>query len=169
MNQTNTNYQRLAELLQDMKFTMMTTIDQDGSLYSRPMVALHPPEQDFDGRLWFFTKRHTPKVQSIENDQHINLAYADPKKQRFISLSGKATLEEDKERMQNLWTSDLKEWFPEGLEDEELSLICVRAESAEIWDAGAGGVTRMVGLATAFGALGSDGRDRSEGERINLN
>jgi general stress protein 26 len=170
MQKTNLNKQRLAELIRDMRFTMMSTIDGDGAIYSRPMVNLSIDEQQFDGKLWFFTKRDSPKVQSIKNDQHVNLAYADPSRQRFVSLAGQARLVEDREKMQQLWSPELKEWFPDGLEEPGLSLICVEAQSAEVWDDGPSESIEMLGIATAFGALGADEKqkNKSQGERFNL-
>jgi general stress protein 26 len=36
----NTDLIKLAEALKDIKFTMFTTIGDDGNLYSRPMATL---------------------------------------------------------------------------------------------------------------------------------
>ena len=50
---------KLWGMIKDIRVTMMTTIDDDGTLRSRPMVA---QQSEFDGDLWFFTWINSPKV-----------------------------------------------------------------------------------------------------------
>lgn len=138
--------QKLASFLKDIKFTMMNTIGKDGSIYSRPMATLDMEEENFDGRLWFFTRKDSPKVTEIESEQHINLAYADPDKQRYASVSGRGTLVQDRALMEKLWKPVFKAWFPEGLEDPEIALISVQVESAELWDSPPSKVVQLAGF-----------------------
>lgn len=125
------NIRTLGEKIHGIRVAMLTTMDPDGVLRSRPMEA---PQTDFDGRLWFFTDSQSGKVASIKNDQHVNLAYASLDDNRYVSVAGRARLVRDRERMKELWTPMLHAWFPKGLEDPELSLICVDVESTEYWD-----------------------------------
>ena len=53
---------RLASLVRQMKVAMLTTIEPDGSLRSRPLQTL---ELDGAGRLWFFTHASSPKSSTI--------------------------------------------------------------------------------------------------------
>ena len=43
---------KVRELLQDMRIRMLTTVQADGTLHSRPMAMQQAP---FDGEPWFFT------------------------------------------------------------------------------------------------------------------
>jgi general stress protein 26 len=123
---------RLAALVRQMKVAMLTTIEPDGSLRSRP---LHTVELDSAGRLWFFTQAHSPKSAEIEaHSNQVNLSYADPRDEDFASISGTANLVRDKEKMRALWTSRLEPWFPRGLDDPDLALLQVRIDKAEYWD-----------------------------------
>ena len=142
----NPSIQKLGELIKDIQFAMFTTIDFDGSLYSRPMAS---QQQEFDGDLWFFTNQSSGKIRSIEKDQHVNLAYASPEHSRYVSISGRAEIAREHKKIEELWTPLLKAWFPEGLEDPELALIKVRVESAEYWDTPSSKVFRLVGFAKA--------------------
>ncbi len=146
MERVEMDLKRLAEMIKDIKFTMFTTVNDDGSMHSRPMATQDFSKSDFDGTLWFFSRKHSLKNHSIEMDQHVNLAYANPDKQQYISISGRATITEDRAKMEKLWNPILKAWFPEGLEDPELSLIGVQIEAAEIWDAPPSKVVQMVGF-----------------------
>lgn len=54
--------EKLNEMLDGIGVAMLTTVEPDGSLRSRPMAA-----QQFstDGTLWFFTHAEAPKVREI--------------------------------------------------------------------------------------------------------
>ena len=76
--------QKLYSLMKDVKICMMTTVEPDGSLDSRPMYCM---EADEAGDLWFFTKLHSPKTAEISRDNQINLAYSDPSSQNYVSVA----------------------------------------------------------------------------------
>lgn len=138
--------EHFGELIQGIKVAMMTTVEEDGSLRSRPMWT---HDRDFDGELWFFTREHSPKVGEVEHDHHVNLAYADPTRERFVSVSGRGRLVLDKEKARELWNPTLKAWFPEGLDDPELALLCVRVEKAEYWDTPSSRMVQLAGFVKA--------------------
>jgi general stress protein 26 len=149
MNSNPMAFQDLAEKLKDIKFCMLTTTKEDGTLQSRPMVPQKLEPKNFQGDFWFFTKRETVKVESIKKDQHVNLAFADPDHQVYISISGIAEPVEDKKKMKEFWNPVLKAWFPEGLNDPEICLIRVRSQTADIWDSPSSKVVQAAGLAKA--------------------
>ena len=123
---------KLASLVRQMKVAMLTTIEPDGSLRSRPLETL---EIDAEGRLWFFTHASSPKSAEIEaHDHQVNLSYADPRDEDYASISGTARLVRDAEKMRTLWDSPLQAWFPRGLDDPDLALLEVRIDKAEYWD-----------------------------------
>src|SRR5947209_17082118 len=103
--------------MKGIKFAMLTTIDEDGTLHSRPMTT---QDVDFDGELWFFTGAHAPKVWQSEEHRQVNVAFADPEKQTYISASGTAQLVRDRSKIEELWKPVYKMFFPKGLDDPEL-------------------------------------------------
>lgn len=147
MNKESNDYAKLAFLIKDIKFAMMTTVGINGTIHSRPMGTLEKNLKNFDGILWFFSRKDSHKNHDIvESHQHVNLAYADPDKQQYVSICGKAFISEDKGKMKELWNPVLKAWFPEGLDDPEISLIGVNVESAEIWDSPPSKVVQLAGF-----------------------
>lgn len=153
----------LGELIQGIKVAMMTTIEADGSLRSRPMWTHN---RDFDGELWFFTREHSAKVDEVEHDHHVNLSYAEPSKDRYVSVSGRCRLVLDKEKVRELWTPTLKAWFPNGLEDPELALLCVKVEKAEYWDTPSGRMVQLLGFVKA--ALTGEEYKPGENEKVQV-
>ena len=137
---------KIRELIKDIKFAMLTTIDDDGSLRSRPMATL---QCEFDGDIWFFTKADAPKVHEVEHDQHVNVSYAEPDQQKYVSVSGTAMLVRDRSKIEELWNPLFKGWFPEGLDDPQIALLKVSVDKAEYWDSPSSKVVRLVGFLKA--------------------
>jgi general stress protein 26 len=147
MNTESEKIQKLNKLLKGIRIAMLTTTETDGTLRSRPMAT---QQQDFDGQLWFFTGKSSHKVVEIGQDYHVNLAYADPSDNRYISISGTATITTDREKAKELWNPMLKAWFPKGLEDPDLALLCVTPSQAEYWDSPGSGVVHAIGFVKAI-------------------
>jgi general stress protein 26 len=145
------DHEKLAEMIKDITFTMMTTIGETGQLHTRPMATMDFGNvQAFDGNLWFFTRKDSLKVHDIVEDKEVSLAYSHPTSQRYVAVNGLATVVSDQNKMRELWTPTLKAWFPEGLADPQIALIKVTVESAEIWDSPPGAVVKLVGMAKAM-------------------
>jgi general stress protein 26 len=138
---------KVAEMVDDAKFAMLTTIAKDGSLQSRPMATM---QLDSEGNLWFFTSLSSLKIAEAQADQHVNLSYARTDKQDYLSLSGTAELVRDKEKMHSLWSPWIKPWFPKGLDDPDLALLKVSITAAEYWDAPDSAMGRAYGLVKAI-------------------
>ena len=105
------NVQKLNKLIKGIRIAMLTTTEADGVLRSRPMAT---QQNDFDGQLWFFTGKSSHKVVEIGKDYHVNLSYADPSDNRYVSISGTAELVTDAAKIMELWNPILKAWFPKG-------------------------------------------------------
>jgi general stress protein 26 len=138
------NLRKLADLIQGIKVAMLTTTADDGTLRSRPMVTL---DAEFDGTLWFFTQAGAPKVAQVAHEGQVNVSYANPERQRYVSVCGAARLVEDRRRIKELWRPALKTWFPNGPDGADLALLRVDAESAEYWDGPSSAVIRLADLA----------------------
>ncbi|GBU18521.1 MULTISPECIES: pyridoxamine 5'-phosphate oxidase family protein [Methylobacterium] len=123
--------EKLFKLIKDIKVAMLTTADPDGKLYSRPMWS---GAADEVGDLWFFTRANTPKTDEIKKDAEVNLAYADPSSQTYVSVAGKAEVVRDRATIDAKWHESLKTWFPKGKDDPEIALIRVHPETGEYWD-----------------------------------
>jgi PPOX class probable F420-dependent enzyme len=122
---------RLRGLIEDIDFCMLTTVEPDGSLHSRPMST---QAMDEEGCLWFFTSTDSAKAREIRADEHVNLSYARPKEMRYVSVSGTAEVVRDAAKNRELWKPVYKTYFPEGLEDPSLGLLKVHVHEAEFWD-----------------------------------
>ena len=125
------NVKKLREMIKGIEFAMLTTVEDDGSLRSRPMAT---QRLEFDGDLYFFTKVNAPKVDEVESDFNVCVSYAAPEDQRYVSMSGLARPLDDRAKMEELWFPDLETWFPDGLQDPELTLLWISVTQAEYWE-----------------------------------
>ena len=139
--------QKLGELIKDIRIAMLTTVDDDGSLRSRPMAT---QKAAFDGSLWFFTRASSPKVDEVENAHEVNLSYAAPDSNTYVSVSGTAQLIRDPNKAKELWNPILKAWFPQGLDDPDLALLYVNVEKAEYWDSPSSAMVHIAGFVKAI-------------------
>jgi general stress protein 26 len=132
--------ERVTELIRDGRICMFTTMTADGRHVSRPMGL---QEAEFDGDLWFFAFSDSDKVAEIRQHPQVNVAF-NTKKDAWVSVAGPAEVVDDRAKAAQLWNPFLKAWFPDGLDTPTLTLIRVRAESAEYWDAPHGRVVTLI-------------------------
>lgn len=166
VNKESEEYQKLELLLSEIKVGMLTTMNSDQELKSRPMLAQH-----FDlstNELWFFTGHTSSKVMDIEKNPHVHLSFADASDGSFLSICGVARLDDDFDKKKRFWDTTLLAWFPEGLEDPNLSLLCVKMNSAEYWDSSSKFV-QLLGYTKAILSGEQYHIDKSEHGQINLN
>lgn len=124
--------ERLAEIVSAAPVAMLTTRGEDGALHSRPMVNVN---RQFEGDLWFLSHRDDPKVHEIEAHPQVNVSFAVPEHDCYVSLAGEASVVEDRKRIELLFTPSCDAWFPDGPDDPALTLLKVDIGQAEYWKA----------------------------------
>ncbi len=131
---------KLAELTKDIHICMMTTVAPDGSLHSRPMATQNTP---FNGEVVFLTREDSPKVEEVKQDAEVSLCYSDAKSS-FVTMTGRASLSNDRALIAALWNPMYKAWFPEGEQDPQIRVLRVKVDGAEYWDAPSSALVRKV-------------------------
>jgi general stress protein 26 len=120
-------------LIEGIEIAMFTTRRPDGHLVSRPM-ATQTQAQGTD--LWFVTDNESHKLDELEADPHVNLAYYKDRTREWVSVSGTATISRDRRVIHELYRPDWKAWFGDeggerdgGPDDPRLTLILVEVHS----------------------------------------
>jgi general stress protein 26 len=108
---------------------MLVTQSQDGSLRSRPMALA---DNDENGDLWFVTALDAPKVDELLADDRA--AAAMQSATRFLSVSGRASIVRDPDKLRRLWRPAYNALFPKGIDDPNVALVRLRSEVGEYWD-----------------------------------
>jgi general stress protein 26 len=135
---------KLGELIGNIEVAMMTTRAADGSLVSRPLQTL---KLDDNGELIFFTAAESHKVEELTEEPSVNLAYADPGEQRYVSVRGRARMDRDEATIDELWSPGQKVFFPEGKADPNLMVLRVRVVDASYWEAAGNFIARALDFA----------------------
>ena len=132
---------KVAKLMRDLDFCMLTTHTKNGGLHARPMS--NNGEVEFDGDVWFFSAADSRKVREIEATPTVHLSYADLDQWRFVSMTGRARIVRDIQKKRDLWMEELKRWFDEGPESDAVVLIKVTPTIVSYWTKNDEGELRM--------------------------
>lgn len=124
----------LYALIEGIEIAMFTTRRADGHLVSRPMATQTQAE---GSDLWFVTDIDTHKLDELDNDPHVNLAYYKDRTREWVSVSGTATVSQDRRAIRELYQPDWKAWFGDqggardgGPDDPRMALILVDVHTA---------------------------------------
>jgi general stress protein 26 len=134
MTKTHTEEEKRAKvraMINDIRDAMFVSKTSDGMLHGRPMSTAEVDEK-WD-KIWFSTRRHSGKVDELQDDDHVYLGYG--KSGEWVSVSGRARVVRDVAKAKELWSPLWKNWFS-GPEDPEMMLIEVTPDIAEYWDSG---------------------------------
>lgn len=130
---TDKKLDELYELIDKMEIALMTTRRPDGMLVARPMATQkRGPLAD----LWFVTDVETHKVDELERDSHVCLGYYNSSSKEWVSVSGTATISQDRKKIRELYQPDWRAWFGDeggdrngGPDDPRLALLLIDAQS----------------------------------------
>jgi general stress protein 26 len=120
----------VAERMRDLDICMLTTRDADG-LATRPMS--NNGQVEFDGDTWFFAARDSAKVRQIEADPAVALGYIATERGTWVAMEAEAKIDDDPGHKRERWFDALREWFPNGPEDEGVVLIRATATRVRAW------------------------------------
>ena len=132
------------DLIKDEKIAMLTTVATDGSLVSRPM-GVHAAA--CAGALGFCAAADSHKVAEIARDSAANAAFSGSTS--WVSVSGRAAVVRDREKIRELWNTVADAWFPDGPDPPGVVLVRLHADAAEYRDSPGGRVATLFSLVKA--------------------
>jgi general stress protein 26 len=148
MSTRKSDYGTLWELIKGIRFGMLTHRHTNGMLHAHPLTTQNQ-SLDEGAQLYFFISRKSELSQRLLQDGNVNVSYADPGKDSYVSLSGEAVIAEDQEKKEQLWSPIARSWFPAGVNDPDLALLEVRIHHAEYWDVKESKMVQLFKLAKA--------------------
>ena len=152
--QATADLRKLGELIDEIEVAMLTTHAADGSMVSRPLQTL---EFDASGELVFFTSIGSRKIDELSAHHDVNIAYANPGKQRYVSVRGTARIDRDRATIDALWSPVQKVFFTGGKDDPDLVVLRVRVRDAAYWESAGNFIARALDFAS--GMLSKDPQD----------
>jgi general stress protein 26 len=154
MSDSAADIDRIWTLVKDIPVAMVVTHDGQGwNMRARPM-APRPAQEE--GAIYFLTDVDAPKGEEIRRNNMICLALADHRSRKYLSITGRAEIFDDRDRIKRIWSVYDKAFWPDS-SDPRIRILRVTPESAEFWE-GEGAVVTAVKLVAAT----------VSGERMNL-
>ncbi len=124
----------LYKLIDGVDVALLTTRRHDGSLISRPMQT---QRRTTGTDLWFMTNMESETFEELALDPHVSVAYFKPLTGEWVSVSGHAILERDRDLIDALYRNEWTRWLPDqgdgkrngGPHDPRIALVLVEADS----------------------------------------
>lgn len=165
MNETKSSHETLWDLIKDTRFCMLSHRHADGSLHSHPLTTQNKA-LDESNTIYFFVSRQSEVGQRLQQDGNVNLSYANPKDDTWVSITGTATVLEDMAKRRELFDAMDKAWF-DSPEDPAMELIAVRIEEAEYWNVKENKLLQLLKMGKA--AMGGDRPKMGEHKELHFN
>lgn len=137
---------KLKELAESIKVCLFCTKLSSTPFVTRPMAI---SQVDEDGKMWFLSKSDSHKNVDIQQDEKVQLIFADPSSSHFLSVYGEADIFTDEKSIEKAWTPLAKAWFTGGKDDPALTAIRIYPLDAHYWDTKDGKVISLIKIATA--------------------
>lgn len=133
------------DLIETIGIGMLVTSRQGADmLRARPMAASVKREEN---AIFFLTDAEGRKDDEVRDDPKVCLAFADPKGQRYVSVSGTARISNDHARIKELWSVGAQAFW-DTPDDQAIRVVEVRPTEAEFWQ-GPGRIVSAVKMAVA--------------------
>lgn len=134
---------RIWELAKRIGIAMFVTWDGKEQR-ARPLAAT--VERD-EGAIYFLTDINGEKDDQIAEFPHVSVSFADHKSSKYVALSGKATISNDRGRIKELWSPFAKAWW-DSPDDPAIRVIRMVPNDAELWDS-PGRIVTTISMLTA--------------------
>ncbi|MFT3910959.1 MAG: pyridoxamine 5'-phosphate oxidase family protein [Ferruginibacter sp.] len=124
---------KLKTLTKEINICMFSTdLKNEKGAVTRPMAV---QQTDSDNYLWFFSNKDSDKNKEIARNRFVQLYFSDPGKSTYVSVTGIAEIiNDDKQKIEEMWNPLMKTWFQEGKNDPAISLIKVIPQEGYYWD-----------------------------------
>jgi general stress protein 26 len=142
-NDNTQNVDRAWELMKKIGFAMLVTHDGD-KLRARPMSANLDRENN---AIYFLADVRRHKDEEIARNPGVNLSFADAGSQKYVSVTGTATVSNDRAKIKQLFSTPAKAWW-DSAEDPNIRVLKITPDDAEFWDS-PGSVISYVKMAAA--------------------
>jgi general stress protein 26 len=140
----NNDVDHVWTLMEKIGFCMLATRDGE-DIRSRPMAA-HAVRDEH--AIYFLTDAASHKDEEIKRDPHVNLAFADASAQKYVSLSGRASVSNDRAKIKELFSTPAKAWW-DNADDPSIRVLKITPKDAQYWDSPGTAVSYIKMIAAA--------------------
>lgn len=153
---------KLYDLIDKVEIAMLTTVEGNGTLHTRPMAN---QQADRSGAIWFFTEKDGSVARNVNANPKVSLGYA--ASGTYVAVSGTGEMVSDGNKIEELWSEDVKAWFPNGKDDPNLTLLKVEPDIGEYWTFPSKPLSQAIGYVKAK-LTGQPADDIGENKKVAL-
>jgi Uncharacterized stress protein (general stress protein 26) len=123
---------KIREIVQHSPICFFVTSSREpGSSGARPMTV---QRVDDKGNLWFISAIDTHKDQELSQNPEVTLYFQSSEHSEYLEIHGRASVSQDKQKIDELWHPQFDAWFDGGKEDPRVSVIRVEPAEGHYWD-----------------------------------
>jgi general stress protein 26 len=123
----------LYKLIDGIEVALFTTRRADGHLVTRPMQV---QRRTAGTDLWFMTNIESHKLEELASDPHVNCGFYRDRTREWVSVSGTATITQDRRIVHELYQPDWRAWLGDeggardgGPDDPRIGLVLIEAHT----------------------------------------
>ncbi len=128
-NDKVSDQQQVWDLAKKIEVAMIASWDGH-LLHSRPMSAQIDRNEN---AFYFLTDKTDRKTQDLKQYPIVCMAFGDASDMKFVSITGAATVSDDRAKIKELWSVWAKAWW-DSPEDPNICVLKVVPSQAEYWD-----------------------------------
>jgi general stress protein 26 len=156
----STNEDKVWALMEKIGFCMLASHDGEW-IRSRPMSAYVRRDEN---AIYFLTDVDSAKDEEVAARPQVDLAFADTSGQSYVSLTGRASVSNDRERIRELFSTPAKAWWDDA-EDPRIRVLKVTPHDAQYWDS-PGTIRSYIRMAAA--AVSDARPDLGENRKVDM-
>lgn len=120
---------RVWHFAEKIRFCMFATWDGRRQRM-RPLSSI--PTRD-EHAIYFLVDAAGDKNEQIQRFPFVSLGYADPGAGDYVTITGRATVGNDRAKIKELWTPFAKAWW-DSADDPDILLVRFVPDEAELWE-----------------------------------
>lgn len=144
------------KLADDNRISLLIT-NRNGNTVSRAMAVSKREGPDF----YYLANINSSKIQDIKSHSAVNISFFNNTDQSWVSISGKATIDQNSPKIKELYNPVVSAWFGDlgdgvhkgNAEDPRMAMVKVETERVSYYMSTKGKLSRMADMASAV-ALG---------------
>ena len=121
---------KISDMIEGFRTAMLVTVSENEQLTARPMAIAEHDEHS--NALVFSTSADTGKIDDLQRNPEVSITMQSGAE--YVSLSGRATISNDRDRIAKLFNKTWEIWYPEGPTQADIRLIDFDPSFGEYWD-----------------------------------
>jgi general stress protein 26 len=135
------------------EYCFLITVGEKGEPHAR-LVQPFEPEEDMT--IWIGTWARSRKVQEIQQDRRVTLAFHDKEGTAYVTLMGTAQIESDTKMKRKYWREEWIGFIPQGADGDDYLLVRFIPSRIELMSFSSGVLPQPYGLRPAVAVRSED-------------